>query len=291
MVHQMTKEFCDLSASVNRIASQLSWVGESAARASRFTKQIEVDMAKLSSTFDQLVLNDRLTTFLQDVNKLSSQTRALNERHREAHLLVSAALPKRGWYLSGQEPCTLSLRLANSVRTENWEQVDQEVLEHLPEFKMEELSEWLAQHGFPEYCVNRLCIFLVHHREGCYEEATYVGVPLIDEIAVRLYAGKSFTTKSGNRKRGDQSKPELAHKTSGGPDLTEYCSAFVQLFGSLQKDIDQKRLTDVNYWNRHAIVHGMMRRAMGMKDSAKCLMAINFLFSARKDTASSSTQE
>ncbi|MGB2987934.1 MAG: hypothetical protein WBE26_18855, partial [Phycisphaerae bacterium] len=100
---------------------------------------------------------------------------------------------------------------------------------------------------------------------------------------------KSFTTKRGNRKRGDQSKPELALKTSRGPDVDDYCGAFVQAFGSLQEDPDQNRLTHEDYWNRHAIVHGMMRRAMGMKDSAKCLMAISFLFFARNETESPTT--
>lgn len=48
------------------------------------------------------------------------------------------------------------------------------------------------------------------------------------------------------------------------------------------KDVRQA-LADEDYWNRHAIVHGLMQRAMGVKDSAKCLMAINFLFFARKN--------
>ncbi len=287
MVDSSATEPSELTASVNRIASGMSRVLESAQRASRFAKQIEADIARMSSRFDQLVLHDRLTTYLQDYNQLSSQAQAGMQRHHEAHLLVSAALPERGWYLSGQEPCTLSLSLANSVRMEDWQQVDQEVLKHLPEFKMEVLREWLAQHGVPEYCVNRLCLFMAHHQGGCYEEATYIGVPLIDEIALHLYSGKSFTTKRGNRRRGDQSTPELALKTIGGPDLENYCRAFVQTFGSLQNDPDKGRLTDEDYWNRHAIVHGMMRRAMGVKDSAKCLMAINFLFFARKETEGS----
>ncbi len=282
MLERYAREFSELTAAVNRVASRLSWVRESA-HASRFARQIEVAITKVSLPFDQLVLHDRLTAYLQDVNERSSQLQAGIQRHHEAHLLVSAALPKRGWYLSGQEPCTLSLSLANSVRTEDWDQVDQEVLKHLPEFKMEALREWLAQHGVPDYCVNRLCLLVARHQEGCYEDATYIGVPLIDEIALHLYSGKSFTTKRGNKRRGDQSRPELALKTSGGPDLEDHCTAFVQVFGSLQEDPDQKRLTDENYWNRHAIVHGMMRRAMGMKDSAKCLMAISFLFFARKE--------
>jgi hypothetical protein len=104
----------------------------------------------------------------------------------------------------------------------------------------------------------------------------------MDEIALHLYNGKSFTTKSGSR-RGDQSKPELANKTANGPELGNYCNAFVQTFGSLQDNVDPRRLSDEDYWNRHAIVHGLMRRVMGIKDSAKCLMAIKFLFFARKE--------
>jgi hypothetical protein len=65
--------------------------------------------------------------------------------------------------------------------------------------------------------------------------------------------------------------------------LTSYCESFVRTFGSLQEDPDEKSLADENYWNRHAIVHGLMQRAMGVKDSAKCLMAISFLFFARKE--------
>ncbi len=283
MVGPYTREFSELTASVNRITSDWSRIQESAARASRLVEQANAAMARMSSPFDQMVLHDRLATYLTECH---SQTQAWIQRTGEAHFLVSAALPKRGWYLSGQEPCTLSLTLANSIRTEDWEQVDQEVLKHLPKFEMEALREWLAQLRVPDCCVNRLCLFLSHHEGGRYEEATYIGVPLLDEIAGHLYNGKSLTTKTGNRKRGDQSKPELAFKTSGSPDLEDYGSAFVQTFGSLQEDVDTSRLTDENYWNRHAIVHGIMRRAMGVKDSAKCLMAIGFLFFARKETES-----
>jgi hypothetical protein len=173
--------------------------------------------------------------------------------------------------------------LAQSVRDGQWDQVDQEMMKHLPEFKEDMLREWLAQEGVPGFCINRLCRFLKHHQEGNYEEATYLGVPLLDEIAKHLYGGKTFTTKRGKRRSGDQSKPELAFKTAGGPDLVSYCESFVQAFGSLQEDPNQGALADDNYWNRHAIVHGLMQRAMGVKDSAKCLMAISFLFFARKE--------
>jgi|GEM_PF-3106179 len=286
MFDRYTRELSELTASANRLASGLSWVRESALRTSLFTKQVQDAITRLSSPFHRMVVSDRLTTFLEHLNEQRSQLEAGMRRHGEAHILVSAALPKRGWYLSGKEPCTLSLSLAESVRAGDWAQVDQEVLAHLPEFKDEKLEEWLVQHGVPGHCVHRLQLFLSHHQGGRFEEATYLSVPLIDEIAYHLYEGKSFTTKRGNRRKGDQSKPELALKTNRGPDLQDYCSAFVQTFGSLQEDPDPKRLTDADYWNRHAIVHGMMRRTMGMKDSAKCLMAISFLFFARKETES-----
>lgn len=198
-------------------------------------------------------------------------------------MLISVRLPQRGWYLSGQEPCTLSDRLAKAVREEEWDKVDQEMMEHLPQFEVDPLRTWLVQQGVPDYCISRLCRFLKHHDDGNYEEATYLGVPLLDEIAKHLYGGKTFTTKRAKRGGGDQSKPELAFKTASGPDLVSYCESFVQTFGSLQEDPDRTSLANEDYWNRHAIVHGLMQRAMGVKDSAKCLMAISFLFFARKE--------
>jgi hypothetical protein len=239
--------------------------------------------ARLSSPFEKFVLQDRTWTYFQKMAEDHARMVAWAERGRKDHMLISVALPKRGWYLSGQEPCTLSDRLAKAVREEEWDKVDQEMMEHLPQFKVDSLRAWLAQQGVSDHCISCLCRFLKHHGEGNYEEATYLGVPLLDEIAKHLYGGKTFTTKRANRRGGDQSKPELAFKTASGPDLASYCESFVQTFGSLQEDPDQKSLADENYWNRHAIVHGLMQRAMGVKDSAKCLMAINFLFFARKD--------
>ena len=272
-----------LVSSLQRVESGLSWVRKSAERSRRFIEGIE-STTQMCSAFQKIVLDDRLATFIQRVTQDHADLDAGMRRHREAHILVSARLPKRGWYLNGQEPCTLSLSLAEAVRAEDWELVDQEVMRHLPEFKLNELRSWMAQEKIPDHCINRLCLFLAHHQEGRYEESTFLGVPLIDEIALHFYKGKSFTTKRGNRRKSDQSKPELAIKTSDGPELGHYCSAFVQAFGSLQEQTDRTRLDDEDYWNRHAIAHGMMQRAMGVKDSAKCLMAIGFLFFARKET-------
>lgn len=278
----LLRQIADAQAMIDRLAPDLSWIRKSAEQASRFAREIEA-MTRFASPFEKLVLQDRTWTHIQKMVDERNQLLAGIERHHNARMLVSVALPKRGWYLSGQEPCTLSLRLAQSVRDGKWDLVDQEMMKHLPQFKEDMLRQWLAQQGVPDYCINRLCRFVKHHRDGNYEEATYLGVPLIDEIAKHLYGGKTFTTKRGNRRGGDQSKPELAFKTASGPDLTSYCEAFVQAFGSLQEDPNQKLLADVDYWNRHAIVHGLMQRPMGVMDSAKCLMAIQFLFFAREE--------
>lgn len=108
MITSHAKEFSELAASVNRIASDLAWARESSQKTSRFIEEIEAVIKRMSSPFDQSVLHDRLTTYLQHVEESHSKLHAGLQRHHEAHLLVSAALPKRGWYLSGQEPCTLS---------------------------------------------------------------------------------------------------------------------------------------------------------------------------------------
>jgi len=279
----MLRQMAEAKAAIDRLAPDLSWIQKHAEEAAWFARRIEAMTARFSSPFEKFVLQDRTWTYFQKMAEDRARIIAWAERRQKDHMLISVALPKRGWYLSGQEPCTLSDRLAKAVREEDWVKVDQEMMEHLPQFKVDPSREWLAQEGVPDYCVSRLCRCLKHHDEGNYEEATCLGVPLLDEIAKHLYGGKTFTTKRANRRGGDQSKPELAFKTASGPDLVSYCESFVQTFGSLQEDPDQKLLADENYWNRHAIVHGLMERAMGVKDSAKCLMAISFLFFARKE--------
>lgn len=279
----MQREIADAKKTIDRLISGVSWIREHADGVTQIAHRIEAMAIRFPSPFDKVVLRDRTWTYLQRMAKDHARMVAWAERGRENHMLISSVLPKRGWYLSGKEPCTLSDRLAKAVREERWGEVDQVMMGQLPKFNVDTLQEWLLQEGVPEYCINRLCRFLKHHEEGNYEEATYLGIPLLDEIAKHLYGGKTFTTKRGRRKRGDQSKPELAFKTPCSPGLASYCEAFVQTFGSLQEDPKQDLLTDEDYWNRHAIVHGLVQRAMGVKDSAKCLMAFKFLFFAREN--------
>jgi hypothetical protein len=285
----MSQQIAEAKAAIDRLAPVCELIQEHAEDATRFINQIEEITTRFSSPFEKFFLQDRIWTYVQDMARNQARIAAWVERGQEDRKLISIALPKRGWYLSGQEPCTLSDRLANAVREEQWDKVDQEMMEHLPQFNLDSLRAWLMQVGVPNHCITRLCRFLKQHDEGNYEEATYLGVPLIDEIAKHLYDGKAFTTKRANRSRGDQSKPELAFKTPSGPELTNYCAYFVQAFGSLQEDPNKESLADENYWNRHAIVHGLMQRPMGIKDSAKCLTAINFLIFAREEEKLSET--
>lgn len=283
MDNYLLQQMAEAKAYTNRQVQDLLQRQKHVEDAVAVARHIEAVTAQYLSSFEKHVLQDRTWTFIEKMMR-EEQNRidAWVKSGREDHMLISAILPKRGWYLSGEEPCTLSNSLAKSVREEKWDKVDQEMMEHLPRFLVDPLQAWLAQQGVPNHCINRLFRFLKHHDEGNYEEATYLGVPLLDEIANHLYEGKTFTTKRTNRRGRDQSKPELAFKTSSGPDLKTYCESFVQTFGSLQEDPKITLLADEDYWNRHAIVHGLMQRAMGIKDSAKCLMAINFLFFARK---------
>ena len=192
--------------------------------------------------------------------------------------------PSAGWYLSGQEDADLIFGLSDLIRANEWEQADDTILAHLPKFKANELKEWMRTHAIPEYCVKRLSLFLAKHEGQEYETATYLGIPLMDEISRYLHDGKSLTSKrASNRRSRDQSKPELGFTTASGRTLERFHKEFVEAFGSLQEEPQMTRLSDENYWNRHAIVHGMMKRSMGEKDSAKCLMAIAFLIFAFND--------
>jgi hypothetical protein len=213
------RQIADAQAMIDRLTSDFSGIQKHAEEATRYSREIGAMTARLSSPFEQFVLRDLTWTYFQKMVDDHNRMIEWAKRGQEDRMLISVALPKRGWYLSGKEPCTLSDRLAKAVREGNWDYIDQEMMKHLPRFKVDPLRAWLVQQAVPDHCINRLCRFLKHHDDGNYEEATYLGVPLLDEIAKHLYGDKTFTTKRRNRKSGDQSKPELAFKTASGPDL------------------------------------------------------------------------
>jgi hypothetical protein len=197
-----------------------------------------------------------------------------SEQWATAVAVVVTELPKRGWYLSGKEPSTFFPMLAALIRSQDWSALDAAVMtqaEHL-RVDVDRLVQSLEQRGVPHYCTSRVRIFFEWYRCQEHELATIFGLPLIDELCRHLYAGKDFTTK-----RAKQPKPQIACKTASSPYLTEFASRFVQQFGLIHEDVDAGRLEDPEYFNRSAILHGLMRRAFGPKDCAKTLMVLLFL--------------
>lgn len=65
-------------------------------------------------------------------------------------------------------------------------------------------------------------------------------------------------------------------------ELGDYHRGFVEEFGLIHGDVDPARLEDEDYFNRSAILHGMMKRPFGQKDTAKVFMIVMFLVAARE---------
>jgi hypothetical protein len=238
------------------------------------------EMFEMEMVRRELERSASFTNYLQSVFDRMHAMDDSSERWNKSLKLLSEVLPRRGWYVNGKEPSTMFLRLFQLAEDKKWKQFDDLIMAHLPAFKVPELRTWLTQSGVRKCCIDRVCLFLDNHNAGNYEVATFLGIPLIDELARNLYSGKDFTTKRRNRRSPDSSKPQIAIKTVNARNVSRFYERFVTDFGSLQEDPDPTRLEDPDYWNRHAIVHGMMRRSMGKKDSAKCLMMIAFLIFA-----------
>jgi len=204
---------------------------------------------------------------------------AANSRWRKDSETVVQWLPQRGWYLTGRERCTLVHELARLVNASDWEMVDQTIMANMPHLLPEKAATWLGEQNVPACCVSRFRLFLDHHSAGRYEEATFIGIPLLDELSRHLYDGADFTTKRASR---NCTKPAIAMRRANGIGVSSFARRFVAGFGSLQKESALDRCDDPNYWCRHAILHGQMRRPMGPKDSAKCYMALAFLIFARE---------
>lgn len=193
------------------------------------------------------------------------------KRTEVERLKVLPYLIERGWYLHSQVPVTLISELSSFMDGKDYEAIDEEIFKYIP-------TEYNFEEGeLPDYTLNRLNRVIENYKKDSYEEATYLGIPLIDEICISVYQ-KTFTAKRPYKpKKGqDQSKPDLYS------DVHSFAQKFLTKFSSLQVDVDISRYEDENYWNRHAILHGYMKRPMGKKDSAKCLMTIAFLIDGKE---------
>ena len=244
-------------------------------------------MTSITSLQDRLFQKylERALRQLPDTKRIIEGQLRLNEssqRWRDAVEIIQAELPKRGWYLTGQETSLLTPRLARLAKEENWTEIDRILVEQATGLVIDvaALAEWLKQHNVPDCCVERIRIFLKARDDGSHEISTLVGVPLIDELCRALYGGRDFTSKRSGR----QPKPQMACNTNATTNrLTHYCEGFVRSFGLIHEDVDPSKLDDEDYFNRSAIVHGMMRRSYGPKDSAKAFMALMFLVFATNE--------
>ena len=139
------KRIADTNAMLDRLIPRIVGAQKSAELAAEFTRSVDAMSATLSSVFDKVVLQFRASTFVHGLIGAHEQLIEGMERHNDAHILVSAQLPKLGWYRSREEPCTLSIELADFIRDNEWGKVDQEMMKHLPRFKTDELRQWLGQ--------------------------------------------------------------------------------------------------------------------------------------------------
>ena len=217
---------------------------------------------------------EHMAVVIRRQERLWQEIRDSTSQWHHATEIVCSRLPLRGWYLSGQEPAPLVVRLAKHIEAEAWADVDRLMLQHVPLFRPEDHGRWLGNNGVPSHCIDRFRRFVGHHQQGNYEEATFLGLPLIDEVCLHLY-GVEFT-----RKGKGSTQPAIASAASTTV-WAKLGKEFVSDFGSLQDTIVEARLHDEDYWCRHAILHGKMQRPMGLKDSAKCCLAIAFLIHNR----------
>jgi len=243
----------------------------------RLIKRAEAALTPLGT--DVFDLQRRLSS-IDAVTKTLSRWYEDSERWAEAIAIVQTELPKRGWYLTGQDPCSFTPKLARIIREKNWEELDRLLVRHATQLKIDidAFATWLQQHGVLECCVNRVRIFLEARTNGQHDTATLVGLPTIDEVTRALFGGKDFTSQRG------RTKPQLACATTDGESqLTHYSKGFVEAFGVIQMHFDPKRAEDEDYFNRNAILHGLMRRSYGPKDSAKTFMGLMFVTFAFDD--------
>ncbi len=224
----------------------------------------------------QSLIDDVLFRDLQELDRILAPWKETSKRWARALLIVRTELPKRGWYLTGKEPITLVEELAQRATAQDWAAVDELLVEQAAQLRLNNnlFQEWLVQQGIPRYTIERVRIVLEHREVNSHTVTAVVGMTVIDELCRLLYDGREFTTK-----RNKQPRPQLACRitTEGARALRRFASGFVEVFGSLQENIDPTRLDDEDYFNRHAILHGKMRREYGPKDSAKVFMILMFL--------------
>lgn len=238
-----------------------------------------------------IALQERLRSPLARATDSLRRRLEASEKWAAALEIVQSGLPSMGWYLSGEEPSHMTHIIAELITKGNYEEVDRLLLKQASDFSidLELCLEWLREKEVPACCLQRLRVFMDARATANHEVATLVGVPLIDELSRSLYSNRDFTTKRG---KGRINKPEIACVTTGNDHtIKSYHRGFIESFGLLHADVDTERLEDEDYFNRSAIVHGMMKRSYGVKDSSKVFMALMFLMLAREEEKPTSDVE
>jgi hypothetical protein len=209
-------------------------------------------------------------------SELAAISEGLERRWAPALAIVSSELPKRGWYLTGEEPITLVGDLASRIRNSDWSGVDELLLEYVSQLKLDRdrLRDWLAQENVPSFTIERTSLVLAECEAHNHDIATIVGMATVDELCRHLYDGRDFTSKRSGRNL----KPQIALTTpSSKRRIGLFAKQFVQSFGMIHEDVNPRRVDDPDYFNRSAVLHGCMLRRYGPVDSAKTQMLYLFL--------------
>src|SRR5581483_3963889 len=99
---------------------------------------------------------------------------------------------KRGWYLTGKEPASLTEELAHYAKAQDWKAIDDALLAAAGEMDLDQdkFLQWLSEKGVRSCCINRMKVFLEARHADNHEVATLVGIPLIDELCRSLHNGR-----------------------------------------------------------------------------------------------------
>ena len=246
-----SSQFDNFFQQMQRLADDLNRASED------FSKRSAEVLADVSQSM-QALASPVYLSYSQDIDRIVASCKEASKRWTRALMIVCVELPKRGWYLTGEEPITLIEELAHWVEARDWAAIDEILVKRVARLRLDndEFQEWLSGQGVPDYCIERVRLVLEYRESENHTVTTIVGMTVIDELCRCLYDGRDFTTK-----RNKQPRPQLACRT--GEDarvLSHFAKGFVETFGLVHEDTDRRRLGDEDYFNRAAILHGQMRR-------------------------------
>lgn len=258
-----SSQFDNFFQQMQRLADDLDRASED------FSKRSADVLANVSQSMQALA------SYSQDIDRFAASYKEASKRWTRALMILCVELPRRGWYLTGEEPITLIEELVHWVEARDWAAIDEILVKQVARLHLDgdDFQEWLSEQGVPDYCIERVRLVLEYRESENHTVTTIVGMTVIDEICRCLYDGRDFTTK-----RNKQRRPQLACRTTeDARALSHFAKSFVETSGLIHEDTDRRRLGDEDYFNRAAILHGQIRRGYGPKDLAKVFMLLMFL--------------